>query len=608
MKLFFKFLISILSLPFLLPWYLADKTFEYIIQPAIFRKHNLEVSRTKIISLRIAKILPFVLLGLYLSKRSIDFFSASPGFTEGIQNLKILFMMIYNDFAKAANIIFSPLNRMSFYIRGGRLDFGDFFLSAYLCLIPAIFFTNLIYQIIRTRMMMNQAVKLRNKAVQDVDIVRFSELAKDDEIFLGLDLNRNNEPFFAKRSSLKGHMQIIGGPGSGKTESIIQPIWYQEVRRNVATFVLDGKGSRRNVDKIYTIASSLAQGHEIFYFNPSDPDRSDTYNPLLQGSASDIKLKIMGSINWTEHSAKTRENFDSALDVFLRAIEETHPFCSLREIAKYFHSADFLDRQGDKIRDPYVSNRLKDISNNFAAFQAEMAFFISLLRDLFRSGYAKLLVTDKPTIDIIDIYYGRKDCYFTLPMATNETTARFVGQLILQDIIYCFNQMTMNTHEEGDADEGLVIIDKLEKFISPDFIKVLKAARNVGVSVLYSDQSMAELDDPKLGLSKVFAEQLADHTNAICCFQLGSPESIQMMINRFGSTKSNGNGKNEENSPSISDPDFIKHLETGRCVVFFRRPRYLSVLKTGYFKFEKLLRFSGQREGTEEGEFSFVDG
>ena len=608
MKLIFKLFVSLASLPFLIPWYLADKTFEYLVQPGIFKRHNLDVPKSKLLALKIAKYLPIALLLLYLSKRSFDFFMQSPDMATGVQNLKILFMLIYNDFAKVVNFFLLPINRMVFYLKGGQLEFWDFLISTYRCLNPLIFLTNLIYQIVKTKRSINQAVRLRNKAVQDVDIIKFSELAKDDEIFLGLDVNKSSDPFFAKRSWLKGHMQIIGGPGSGKTESIIQPIWYQEVRRNVATFVLDGKGSRRNVDKIYTIASSLAQGHEIYYFNPADPTRSDTYNPLLQGGPGDIKQKIMASINWSEHSTQTRENLDGALDVFLRAIEETHPFCSLREIAKYFHTPEFLVRQSEKIRDPYVSNRLKNIARNFSAFQSEMSFFISLLRDLFRSGYAKLLVTDAPTIDICDIYYGRKDCYFTLPMHTNEQTARFVGQLIIQDMIYCFNQMSMNTPEDGDADEGLMIIDEIAKFVNPDFIKLLKSAGNVGVSVLYTGQSMAELDDTKLGLSKVFAEQLADHTNAICCFQLGSPESIQAMINRFGNTKSNGNGKEEEsNELGITDPDFIKYLEIGRCVMFFRRPRYLSVLKTGYFKFEKLFRFSGQRESTEENDFSFVD-
>lgn len=597
MKVVFKLLSSIVVLPFLLPWYLSDKAFEYLFQPSIFRRHNIELPRTKLWIIRILKTLILLLILGYIAKRAVDYWKFYGSPLEAAKNLKILFIMFFNDFVKVVNYVLWPLNRLVYYLKGGPIQFGDFFLSLYLWILPVIFFTNLTYRLIQTGRSINKAADLRDKAVRDVDIIHFTELAKPDQIFLGLDLKRSGQPFYAHRQWLKGHVQVVGGPGSGKTESVVQPVWFQEVRRNVATIVIDGKASQRNVDKFYTIASSMAQAQDIFYFNPADPERSATYNPLLKGNVSDVKRKIMGSINWTEHTPATREQLDSALNIFLRTIEETGSYFNLRELLEYFQSPDYLRRQIEKVNDPYLKNGLNTILTEYSTFQKETAFFISLLRDLFQAGYEKLLVTRHPEIDIMGIYYGRKDCYFTLPMHSDQRSVRFLGQLILEDIRHCFHHIAMHP-SDSSAEEGLLIIDEMAKFVSPHFIEVLKASRDVGVSVFYTNQSLAELDNPGLGLSKVFKDQLADHTNAIFCFQLGSPESIQSMIERFGNTKKEGEENPKE--AGITDPNFLKHLEVGRCVAFFRNPRYLTVLKTGYFKFDKLIRFSGQKEEVEE--------
>ncbi|MBN2008755.1 type IV secretory system conjugative DNA transfer family protein [candidate division KSB1 bacterium] len=591
MKIFFKLLYSLLVFPFLIPWFFADKSFEYLFQPAIFRRYNLEIARKKIWTLRIVKIVPLFLLGGYVIERATEFFLANKTVYASLKNVNVLFIVFYNDVVKALNFLLTPLNHLLYYIRGGYIQFRDFFISGYVCLFIVLFIINVLYRLIKTHTTINQAVVLRNQAIRDVDLIHYTKRARTDEVFLGLDINRGGQPFYAKRNWLKGHMQVIGGPGSGKTESIIQPLWFQEVSRNAPTFVLDGKASTQNVDKFYTIATSLAQRQDVYYFNPLDPERSATYNPLLRGSVGDIKRKIMASINWNEYSPASREKLDAALYVILRAIEASRSNFTLREIFEYFQSIKHVGRQIERVNDRSISDGLNDIVSNYRVFQADMFFFIELLHDLFQSGYAPLLNTQIPEIDIVDIYVNRKDCYFTLPLQQNDKTIRFLGQLILQDILYSFNFLSGKRHE-NEVNEGLLIVDELAKFISTDFLKLLQASRNVGVYVCYTNQSISELDDPSLNLSSLFVDQLADHTNVVCCLQLTSPKSIQALINRFGKTESQHNeGKRELN---IDNPDFLSNLDVGGCVVYVRHPRNLAVLKTGYFQFDKLMRFGGQ--------------
>jgi hypothetical protein len=124
------------------------------------------------------------------------------------------------------------------------------------------------------------------------------------------------------------------------------------------------------------------------------------------------------------------------------------------------------------------------------------------------------------------------------------------------------------------------------------------------------------MENPALHLTKAFVDQLADHTNMMFCFHLGSPESIEAILNRIGperrieesskptdkKDKKDNNKKEGEKTASkeiIIDPKFLRHLEVGRCVAYVRQPRALGILKTGYFKFDKLLPYA-RRESAEK--------
>ena len=604
MKKFIEFALSLAAIPFLLPWYLSEKFFEHVLQPLVFRQYRLEIGkRQKLISRLWTWSLPLLLLA-YLAKTSYSFYLQKGSLQLAAQHGIDLLITIYNDFAKLLPKLLIPLNTVTAFRQGGEVSWLLLFFSFYILFLPLLFVCSLGYRWFSTKRSLRLAVKLRDQAIRDVNIVRFAENAKDDEIFFGIDINRNGAPFYAKTKWLQGHIQVIGSPGSGKTESIIQPLWFQSVRRNVPTIVLDGKAASQNIDKLYTIASSLAQGHEIIYFNPADPERSATYNPLRRGTAAEIKNRILAGLSVAAISANTRERLDYYLNLALRAIKESGAVLTLHELAQYFLSKTHVHDQLRNVNDRYVHDGLSEWLRNYQTFQTETALFAELLREIDQSEYAWLLETNEPELDILDIYKERKDCYFTLPIGPGDTAMSFLGQLILGDILATFHHLSMQGNANGGSVKtgaGLLVIDEVVKFINPQFIELLRASRNIGVSVCYTNQSLAELENPDLHLTKAFVDQLVDHTNAIFCFHLGSPESIEAILNRIGPEKkieeqSNPAGKQGEAKPAakqiVIDPKFLRHLEVGRCIAFVRQPRALGVLKTGYFKFDKHLPYA----------------
>ena len=610
MKTFIEFFLSLASLPFLIPWYVSEKLFEYLVQPLVFRKYRLEIGQSKkIVSRLVIWALPAFVL-FYLAKTGYAFYLQHGALFPAARHGLDLLIMIYNDAAKALTALLTPLNTVLVFKQGGEVGWPWLLVSVYLLFLPLLFVCNVGFRWVSTNRSLRQAVKLRDQAVRDVNIVRFAEKAKDDEIFFGIDINRNGAPFYAKTKWLQGHIQVIGSPGSGKTESIIQPLWFQAVRRNVPTIVVDGKASRQNIDKFFTIASSLAQGHEIIYFNPVEPERSATYNPLRRGTVAEIKNRIIAGLSAAPISAGTRERLDYYLNLILRAIKETGAVLTLHELAQYFLDKTHVHNQLRKINDKYAYGGISELQKNYQVFQTETAYFIELLREIEQSEYAWLLDTNEPELDILEVYNGRRDCYFTLPIGPDDTAMRFLGQLILGDIAATFHQLSLQRESNSAGakiGEGLLIIDEVVKFVNPQFVELLRVSRNIGVSVCYTNQSLAELENAELHLTKAFVDQLADHTNVMFCFHLGSPESIAAIINRIGpdskieeqskpGDKTDKKDKKEETKTAkkeiVIDPKFLKHLEVGRCVAFVRQPRVLGILKTGYFKFDKHLPYS----------------
>lgn len=586
--------LSLLALPFLLPWYASERVFEYLIQPLLFKRHNLKLDRRKSLYLRALILVVASLLIFYLVRKSLGHYALFPSLGTAILNIKYLLIAVVNDLIRILQVLIWPLNRLVAFIKGFEVPIGELLLGVYLCFLAMMLTFHVVFRLVTTSKSLSKAVSLRNKAVRRVDVVTYAEAAQPDELFVGIDTRNGNTPLFAKRQWLKGHVQVVGAAGSGKTESIVQPLWFQEVRRNVATFVLDGEGSQQGLDKIYTVASSLAQGHEVRYFNPADSSRSATYNPLLRGTAVEIKHKIMASLNWREASPGAKEHVSHYLDLIIRTIVARGRFVSLDEINRYLSDKTYLREQLRDLESRELYEGLLAAVEDYQKYQAETKFLSSLLREICHAEYAWLLDTDEPEIDVLNTYDQREDCYFTLPMQGGAPEMRFLGQLILQDMNTCLARAAKRAHGEEQGAEGLLIIDRLKNFANHAFIDLLQTCRSAQVCVCYTNQSFAELETPELGLGAAFVNELADNTNATFSFNLGSPESIRAVLDRIGST-GGAAGANDWLSE-----DMLKNLPIGHCLASFRQPRILTILKTGYFQFDNLMHYERSQEMSNE--------
>lgn len=71
----------------------------------------------------------------------------------------------------------------------------------------------------------------------------------ENGIFVAQTNDRRN--LFLPEQIRTGHVQIVGSTGRGKTESVILPMIVRDLLRGNSPLLIDGKGDRSLIDKVY---------------------------------------------------------------------------------------------------------------------------------------------------------------------------------------------------------------------------------------------------------------------------------------------------------------------------------------------------------------------
>jgi len=109
--------------------------------------------------------------------------------------------------------------------------------------------------------------------------------------FVGVDSTK--KPVFLTKEQLNTHIQLIGDTNTGKTESIIKPLLFQNLLMGNNSVLIDGKGDPKLCAQFHSLCEqdpSLLKQYKLFSTLPIeinnqilDPTKSSlTFNPLME--------------------------------------------------------------------------------------------------------------------------------------------------------------------------------------------------------------------------------------------------------------------------------------------------------------------------------------
>lgn len=383
------------------------------------------------------------------------------------------------------------------------------------------------------------------------------------------------------------HMWVVGGTGVGKTRSVLEPLIRADIIAGRPVVVIDGKGDQELLQRIIAYALEAGRDREVYTFDLSHPNSSDTYNPLLRGNPTEIKDKLMASFPEGRGDSTYYRNHAQLLilDV-LRALRSGGHGATLQDLHAAATTPDALIALYTLAQDDSIKQELQQRietwnADKFSGLSTHLALIC-------KSDFGHLFNTYNPTIDLLRAYQNRQIVYFGLPTLRYQETARGLARLVLQDLKTVAGLIQSDIPPE-QRHHMSVIVDEFASFAFAEFAEFLNKARASRIGVVLSHQSLS--GDLK-ATGEGFFKQVVGNTNTKVFLRQDDADDAQY-ISRLGGTfrdiketvrtetgflglshVEQGRTYREEDEPLLPE-QLIKTLRKGHGAVVQKLPDYL---------------------------------
>lgn len=400
-----------------------------------------------------------------------------------------------------------------------------------------------------------------------------TRLKNNKDAFLGIDKNSGMSVLLSEDMRLR-HTQVLGATGYGKTESVLKSLINNDIQCGRGLFLIDGKGDASLRDQIFMAAQHHGRQNDICYFDYSDPIRGMTYNPLLNGSATEVRDRIIDALDWSEEYYKKCAS--SALLIALQIFSYRKQKITLEKLVNFL--------MNPKIFPGEIPTELealyKDFCDNHAKRLPEIKGLITDLNNLILSGSGRFLNDETPDIDLFQAIREKRIIIFQVSTLDYGITARSFGRLVVQDLKSVCGMI--NRQPGFPRNLFSVYIDEFESFAHESFNELLSKARSAGIGITILHQSMGDLE--KVG--PYFQKQITENTNNKIILRVNDEETVEYFANMAGtkqttrmthqveedffSIRKTGMGSRRDVEEFNIHPNIIRSLKIGEAVIMTR--------------------------------------
>lgn len=387
------------------------------------------------------------------------------------------------------------------------------------------------------------------------------------------------------------HSMIIGASGSGKT-SLMKVLAVHSFLHGNPCLIFEPKGDDSLQEELIGLFHQLKgkdSNRKIHHYRFGSPDNSIKYNPLKYGTTSNIVETIMSSFDFSEqyYMNRSKEFLTSAVEL-IRSFEMVVTFERLVLLA--IKDESFLSVFSKKIKnipDELHKSELRMIfediktvdKKDISGLVSQLKYFTQReIRDQFNN-------TDpKNDFDLRDVYNSGDVLLVDLKSQNNSDAARVMGRLFVNEILRLSNMIASGSMPVRE-DDCVVLMDEFASIASSKVEDVLQKCRSSRIALHLFMQNFTDFRQGKkkdelsnvltamLGNTHhkfVFRTMLQDDVNEICN-TIGTQEvtkvSKNVEVNKYGETKETGIGQTTEANEFKVQPDLIKSLEPGNCII-----------------------------------------
>lgn len=378
------------------------------------------------------------------------------------------------------------------------------------------------------------------------------------------------------------HIQIVGASGFGKTV-LISHILKARIESGRGCLFIDQKGDRETIEQFTSYVANAGRLSDLKVFSLGAHDNSSSYNLLNNGSATELRDRIMTSLIWSEEFYKNQSSGfllhllsglcwlrdNQGLKIDLKLVSDcTKSPDSVADLIKQIPID--LDRVRVRLEEAHAFLSANDSFKSLQGLRVQ-------LESIIYSDFGERVLFSEEAIELFEAVRNGKIVFMFLDTRRFGETAKAIGRFIIQDLKAVSARIDSEV-KQCDRKPFTVIIDEFADLAQEDFIGFLDRARSSRIGIVVAHQEISDLDI----ISPQFCGRLMGNTATLFAFLQKRPESAELISGTAGTRKvwkttkstdrifgfeiDTGKRSKREVEEFYVHPNEIKSLRVGRCV------------------------------------------
>jgi hypothetical protein len=370
---------------------------------------------------------------------------------------------------------------------------------------------------------------------------------------------KNGKRLRLKWRDINNHIHVLGQPGAGKSV-FLRNIYAQKIATGSGLMMMDLKADIEVCGEIVALCKRFGRLEDLQIIDLSRPEISCGYNPLIRGNASELKDKLMSTIEWSEpYYKKMAERY--LLNIMRALVElrdQSHLIPTLKDVHLALSTPKALITLASQLPDSgeAIRNELIELSEELKKKESRQALtgIKTDIEVMLRSEFGTIL-TSPNSLDLVETMKSGKLLYILLDGQTyGETAVRF-GQILLAELRSASGHIVSNL-VKNKRPRFTVIIDEFSDLVSSGemarvFTGFLNRSRGSGIGVIIAHQSLGDFDDPNT------AKQVIDCTETLFSFVQKDPDTCETLSGIAGT-------KEHWETTEQIEGSFLPQTATGR--------------------------------------------
>ena len=358
--------------------------------------------------------------------------------------------------------------------------------------------------------------KLKKKKVKFSKLYSLMEKTKAAPVGISLISKR---PVLLNVKSRVQHTIVSGATGQGKT-TLLKTLLSHSLKHNHPVIIIDPKGEKADILEMKKKALFSGREKDFCLFSLSFPKESWTYNPLQNGTAEQIKARLMDGLKFEQEYYKAQASL--YLGGVLSGLKFLNEPISFAVLDHYLQSRSGIQDLSDRITKQESSNMADNIvtlleqiegisKKDLAGLQAQISS-INCLE--FKDILSEEKNNPNGTFSLAECLRERKIAYFQMNVNGYGEISRQIGRMILQDLKVLSNQIQCGQMPLS-YDFCACFVDEFGSFATSDFADFLKMARSSRIGIHLFCQGLSDLS----GVSPEFKNQIIGNTASKIIFR-----------------------------------------------------------------------------------------